>query len=93
MDNVVRQGCYREISYCQLVEFVENGKVSGWIYIDPMEIKPDQKTLHSVELRRHRVAGGVIDVLEEHDFYTWEEAQAKIQELQTKYPDAELDEY
>jgi hypothetical protein len=93
MNNVVTQGCYREISYCQLVEVEANGKVSGWTYIDPMRIKPEQKTIHSVQLRSYQTTGGFIDILEDHDLYTWEEAQAKIQELQTTYPDAELDEY
>jgi len=81
--------CRIEIHYCELVELKTQGVVVGWTYSDPKE-NQDQKKLHSVEVREYRDSDGNVDVIEDYDFQTWDEADAKITELTLKYPDAEV---
>jgi hypothetical protein len=79
-----------EIQYCEIMEIKKDGVVIGWQLPYQSKIPDDQKTLHVVEVKKYTADGECFDYIEDHEFETWEEADAKITELKLKYPGAEV---
>jgi hypothetical protein len=60
--------------------------------MDPRSIEEGQKVLFNVHVREYS-DGGLVDLLEDEDFETWEAADARAVELEQKYPGALRDDY
>jgi len=78
-----------EVSLIHMIE-LEDGR--GYRYMDPRSIEEGQKILFNVHVREY-ADGGLVDLLEDEDFETWEAADARAVELEQKYPGALRDDY
>jgi hypothetical protein len=65
---------------------------NGYTYLNPRSIKEGQQVLFNVHVREY-FDGGLVDLLEDEDFETWEAADARAVELEQKYPGALRDDY
>lgn len=78
-----------EVSVISMIE-LEGG--NGYTYLNPRSIKEGQQVLFNVHVREY-FDGGLVDLLEDEDFETWEAADARAVELEQKYPGALRDDY
>ncbi len=96
IQSVTKRHTWYEICTHLMVPFKEGDDSEGLIHIDPDDVKPGQKVRYAIWVREYfsdPETGEDFEILEDEDFATEAERDARFEQLDLKYPNAEINAY